>query len=132
MVGCEVAEKLFEDARGKMNITIVELLEDIARDDIPNNKLPMMNRLLTCGAEILTKTKVKEILDSSVIVERNSKEEKLGEFDGIVLACGTKSVNGLVDEVKELAPEVYVIGDASAPRKAVEAVAEGYEIGRNI
>jgi hypothetical protein len=34
--------------------------------------------------------------------------------------------------IKDKVPEMYVIGDAVKPRKALEAIAEGSEIARKI
>ena len=52
--------------------------------------------------------------------------------DTVVLATGAKSVNALYRKIKDRVPEVYLIGDAKSPRKALEAVAEGFEVGRTI
>jgi len=45
---------------------------------------------------------------------------------------GTQSVDELSKKIKGRVAEVYVIGDAKEPRKALEAIAEGAEIGRRI
>ena len=45
---------------------------------------------------------------------------------------GTQSVDELSKKIKGRVAEVYVIGDAQEPRKALEAIAEGAEIGRKI
>jgi hypothetical protein len=37
-----------------------------------------------------------------------------------------------VEEIKGKSIPTFVIGDAKDPRKAVQAIAEGAEIGRNI
>jgi 2,4-dienoyl-CoA reductase (NADPH2) len=51
-------------------------------------------------------------------------------MDAIILAMGAKSVDELSDKIKNKVAEVYVIGDAKQPRKALEAIAEGAEVGR--
>jgi len=50
----------------------------------------------------------------------------------VVLATGVMSNNALLDQVKGLVKESYVIGDAAEPRNALFAVREGAEIGRKI
>lgn len=132
MVGCETAEMLKHNARGKMNVTIVEALEDIALDDVPNNKIPMTKRLIANGANIYTETKVDSIKENSIVVERNGKKEELIGFTDIVLACGAKSVNQISETLKGSAEEIHVIGDAKDPRRALEAIREGSEIARII
>jgi hypothetical protein len=48
--------------------------------------------------------------------------------DSIVIATGSKSENALAS-LKDLVPELYVIGDANKPRNALEAVREGFLTG---
>ncbi len=53
-------------------------------------------------------------------------------MDHIVLACGARAVEDLSDKIRDKVPEVHVIGDAKQPRRALEAIAEGAEVGRAI
>jgi hypothetical protein len=48
------------------------------------------------------------------------------------MAVGSRSVNGLAEELRPLGVEVIVIGDAKTPRKFSDAIAEGYEEARNL
>lgn len=132
MIGCEVAETMLHNARGPMSVTIVEMLDKIAADVCPNNQLPLLQRLYSKGVRVLTSTKVKEITEQGVIAEQKGKDEILGKFDRIILCCGAKAKEELRDKLKDIIPEVYVIGDSKAPRKALHAVHEGSEIGRRI
>ena len=132
LIGCEVADTLYKNSRGEISITIVEQLEDIAKGVCPNNKAPMIKRLYSKGMCIYKNTKVKEILGSEVVVERNGEENKLSGFNHIVFCCGSKSINDLGENIKEMAPEVYVIGDAKSPRKALQAIEEAAMVGRRI
>jgi hypothetical protein len=75
---------------------------------------------------------VKQILEDGVIITRDDREETIEGIDHIIIACGTKSVDTLSKDIEGKAPEVYVIGDAKKPRLALEAVAEGAEVGRLI
>jgi 2,4-dienoyl-CoA reductase (NADPH2) len=49
-----------------------------------------------------------------------------------VIAAGSRSDNELVNEIENLVPEVYIIGDAKEPRKALEAISEGFLVGLKI
>jgi len=132
MVGCELTETLFFNARGKINVTIVDMLDDIAMDVIPNNRIPMLQRLYSQGVKVYTKTSVKEITSDHVIIEVEGKEDVLAGFDHILLACGSKSQDDLSEKLKELVREVYVIGDASTPSNALHATKEATKISREI
>ena len=52
--------------------------------------------------------------------------------DSIVIAAGSKSENRLIDDIKDLAPEYYTIGDANQPRNALLAIREGFLTGLKI
>jgi 2,4-dienoyl-CoA reductase (NADPH2) len=67
-----------------------------------------------------------------VVVVRNGQEETISGRDNIVLALGTKPVNGLAEQLKGKVAEIHVIGDAKEPRKAVNAIYEGAEVARKI
>lgn len=130
MIGCEVADTLLHNSRGEISIQLVEMLDQIAQDMPPNNRMPLINRLYSKGVKINTSTKVLEIKDKKVLVEKMNKEEILNSFDHIILCCGSKSKDNLYKDIKNLVPEAHIIGDAKSPRKALQAVAEGSTLGR--
>jgi 2,4-dienoyl-CoA reductase (NADPH2) len=53
-------------------------------------------------------------------------------MDWIILAMGAKSVDELSNKIRGKVDEVYVIGDAKEPRRALEAIAEGAELGGRV
>ncbi len=130
LVGCETADYVGE--RGAREITIVEMLPDVAMDMVPWTKEFLLERLNGYRVNILTSAKVKEILDDGVVFTRNGKEEPIRGVNNVILAMGVKSVNELSEEVSDKVGEVYVIGDAKEPRKGIDAIAEGAEVGRRI
>jgi len=129
MVGCEVADWL---SFHRKDVTIIEMLEDIALDVSAFSKPFLMDRLTQSGVKTITSARVKEITDDGVVVVRNGQEETISGRDNIVLALGTKPVNGLAEQLKGKVAEIHVIGDAKEPRKAVNAIYEGAEVARKI
>jgi thioredoxin reductase len=91
-----------------------------------------MHRLGEQKVKIFTSTKIKEICRQGVVMKRNGSEETWKGFDTIVLATGVKPRNELVKGIGASVKEVYVIGDAAKPRKGLEAIREGTEVGRRI
>jgi thioredoxin reductase len=77
---------------------------------------------------VYTNTKVIEFLTDGVKAEKDGKEISLTGFDTIIIAVGAKSVNNLKQELDGKVPELYVIGDALEPRKAIEAIEEGASV----
>lgn len=129
-VGCETADYVRE--RGTKDITLIEMLADVALDMVPWSKEFLMDRLAEHGIKILTSATVKELLDDGVVFTRDGQEQTIRGVNNVILAMGAKSVDDLSAAIKDTVPEVYVIGDAHKPRRAIEAIAEGAEIGRRI
>jgi len=126
MVGCEVADYLGEH---RHQVTLVEMLPEIGLTVPPQIKFFLLERLEEYGVRIETRTTVTEFLRDGVVVESGGETSRLQGFDTIVLALGTRSVCPLKDELEGKVPELYVIGDALAPRQAIEAIEEGARVG---
>jgi pyruvate/2-oxoglutarate dehydrogenase complex dihydrolipoamide dehydrogenase (E3) component len=113
-------------------VTIVEMLPDVAHDEPPAARMLLLERLRQKGVRFITSATVKEITEDGVVIVKDGREETINGMDHIVLACGTKSVNDLRDKIAGKVSEVYVIGDAKRPRRALEAIREGTEVARAI
>ena len=128
-IGAETADYLSE--MGK-EVTLVEMLEEIASDLVVHLKHYLSKRLAEKGVTILTSTKVKELGKGYAVVEDASGTGKIDGFDAIVLAVGSRANNRIAKSLEGKVPELYVIGDASEPREALDAVYEGEEIALKI
>jgi len=133
-VGCETADFIahpVDDLTPKGNrVTIVEVLENVALDEKSMARSLLIQRLKSKGVEIIVGAKVMEILPDGVKYLKEGREETLLGVDHIVLAMGAKSENDLGEKVTGI--PTFIIGDAKHPRTALEAMAEGWEIGRKI
>jgi 2,4-dienoyl-CoA reductase-like NADH-dependent reductase (Old Yellow Enzyme family)/thioredoxin reductase len=129
MVGCEVADFLGEHLH---QVTLIEMLPEIAMDVPPQVRYFLLQRLKEYDVRIETETKVIEFLKDGALVSKNGKTSRLEGFDTIVLALGTKSVNSLKMQLEGKIPELYIIGDALAPRKAMDAIEEGARVAVKI
>ena len=128
-VGCEVGEYL--SVQG-MDVTIVEILDDIARGMPHISKLPLEMALEKNGVRIMTKTKVLSVSEEGVMVECKGRKEIL-PADVVVTATGASPHEEAFDRViRQKVHEVYVIGDRSEARGILEAVREGYDAAKRI
>ena len=121
-VGCETADYLA--GKGK-TVTIAEMLDDIAIDTGMLVRALLLDRLNKQGIKILTKSKVVEILDDGVVIEKEGSSEKIDGVDVVVFAVGAKSNNALAEELKDEGKPVTVIGDCVKPKKILDAIWEG-------
>lgn len=128
-VGCEVAEFLAEQGK---EVTIIEILDDIARDMDRINRLPLIMSLENSGVRIMKETTVRSVTGQGVWIDCLG-EKSFISVDGIVIAVGAAPIIEDVDiRIKEKIPEVYIVGDKLKARGILEAVQEGYEVAKKI
>ncbi len=117
--------------RGLKKITVLEMLKRVGQDIGRSTRWSILQDLSRLGVRSLTKARAKEITDRGVMIEREGQEELI-PGDTVVLATGVKASNNLYDQIQGRVKEIHVIGDAKSPRKALEAVAEGFAVGRTV
>jgi len=124
MVGLECAEFL---ASKNHDVTIVELLEDIARDMLPITKKLTVKELNRLDVKIIKSTKISRFEGKKAFAQNGDLEKPLGEYDSVVIAAGMRSVNDLEPSLREKGIEVKVIGDARQPGQIHNAVRDGFD-----
>ena len=128
MVGCEICEYLMHQKRGSLHITMIEMADEIGAGMVVNNRVPTMIRLNRPEITMMTGTKLMSVNGSDVTVERHGVQETFGGFTHVIYACGARPARALFDELKEAYPEAVLIGDASQPAQALEAVRQSVKI----
>ena len=130
LVGLETAD--FLASQGK-RITLVEMLGNVGGDMDPLAKAMITKRLSQRGASLYTNTKVVRLTDNEVIAQRGEEEVTLA-YETVVVAVGVKANSELLEALSldghDL--EIHVIGDAVEPRKALEAIHEGFDLGMRL
>jgi NAD(H)-dependent 7beta-hydroxy-3-oxo-delta4-cholenoic acid oxidoreductase len=137
---CETAETIIEDARptaftrgfdasiGDIEVTIIEMLPQILTGVCMPNRAPLMRSLKAHGVDINVNTKVLEVTDHDVKVQRkDGTEEWLRGFDYIIFGLGARNYDPLSASLREFVPEIHVIGDAAKARQSSNAMWEGFE-----
>jgi pyruvate/2-oxoglutarate dehydrogenase complex dihydrolipoamide dehydrogenase (E3) component len=128
-VGCEGAELLSEQGK---DVTIIEMLDDIALGMDKINRLPLIMALEDNGVEIMTKTRAESVSDKGVRVDCLGNTEFL-EYEELVVAAGREPrKDHLADILKKKVKEVYLIGDRVSPRRILEAIHEGFEVATRL
>lgn len=125
----EVLERLI--TKGWRKVTIVEMLQKIGQDIGISTRWAMIQDLHRFGVRVITGAQAKEIQPDGVVIVKEATEEKL-PCDSVVIATGARATDELHQDLVGTVPEVHIIGDAKGPRKALDAVWEGYELGRTI
>jgi len=125
MVGVETAEYLADRHR---EVTIIEMLDTIAGDMPATPRAYLMHRLGQLGVKMITGAKVEAITDHGVLVDIGGQRQMVNGFSSIVLAMGSKPNDELAQELKGIARELYVIGDAKQVGRIVDATAQAAEV----
>lgn len=129
LVGCETAEFLAE--QGKM-VTILEILDEVATGIIPALRSLLLSRLADKGVTMMTSVKCQEVTDRGIAIITKEGQKQTIEADNVVIAAGAKSNKALLEALEDKISEIYAIGDCLEPQGILEAIADGYRIGRII
>ncbi|MCR4279948.1 MAG: NAD(P)/FAD-dependent oxidoreductase, partial [Candidatus Komeilibacteria bacterium] len=128
--GCELAD--FLASRGK-KITLIEMRRVLGLELVAHPRYHVCERLKKMGAQLHINTKVVEIGHNYIVISRRREaDQKLEGFDNIVIPTLHQPNNALAESIKGFVPEVYTVGDAVEGRTALEAIADGVEIGMKL
>jgi len=94
----------------------------------------ILGRLDANDVRISFMDEVVAIGDSTVEVRNvySMRTRTMGEFDSVVLACGSVSESALYDELRTRLPDVHILGDAYAPRRLVFATRQAYALAEQL
>ena len=129
LVGMETADFLCQ--RG-VQVTVVEVLKRSPVLKITSHGYMLHTRLKEAGCRLFFNTPIKKIEESSVTVLIGGKEEILLPADQIILAVGLKPLNQLKEILQTQNIRHFTIGDATEPRRIIEATEEGARAAWNI
>lgn len=110
---------------GPKNITILEMLDKIGKDIGITTRWTIIQDLKRHKVKMQTQAKVTEIASNSVKYNQNGEDKEI-KADTIIYAVGTRAENELTEPLAQNLSEYYVIGDAKQPRKAMDAIHEGF------
>jgi len=120
-LGLQTAEFL---AVKNHKVTLVEMSPNLAVEMPGDEKYLLLQRLTNMHVSILTETEVLSIEPRAVVVQQGEITKKI-QADTIVACLGSKPNNELGTTLKQSAKKIMVVGDAVAPRRVTDAVAEG-------
>ncbi|MCF6149738.1 MAG: FAD-dependent oxidoreductase [Candidatus Kuenenia sp.] len=128
--GCELADYL--SLQGK-KVSVIEMRRVLGLGLVAHPRYHVCERLRKEGATLMVNAKVTEIGRNYIVISRRKQpDEKLEGFDTIVIPTLHQPNMELESSLQPFVSEVYTIGDAKEGRTALEAIAEGVEIGLKI
>lgn len=127
LVGMETAEHL---AVHGSKVTVIEMKETHLEEMAGIPKVFMMESLKHNGVKIELGTKLEEIKENSILLNKNGTIKEL-EIDQLILAIGS-TPNLSLEEFIKSKYSYTKIGDAKTVIDGIEAVKSGYEAALNI
>lgn len=132
LVGCEVA--LWLAQQGKQ-VSIAEMLPFILggmHSEIPFMNKSMLEDLLKYHkVAIHTGAKVLRVDPGTVTMEKDNATEQVAA-DVVVMAAGYQACDGLYRSLKDCGKPVFNIGDSRKFHNIMQAIWDGFEVGRSI
>ncbi|MFC1904467.1 FAD-dependent oxidoreductase, partial [Chloroflexota bacterium] len=125
-VGCETAEFLLE--KGK-EVTVVEMLPQLANDMGFRDKVRLMTRINNLPMTSLTNAKCSQIQKDGITVIDKEDKEQLISADTVVLAVGAKRDNSLFPLLRDNGFETHLVGDCSQVGRIAGAITDGFRVG---
>jgi pyruvate/2-oxoglutarate dehydrogenase complex dihydrolipoamide dehydrogenase (E3) component len=127
LVGVELAELLA--GQGKA-VTIVELLDELARDMEAISRKLILARLGKLPVTLRPGTRIEALADGMAQLNGPAGAERLGPFDSVVVAVGTRPVRELAAALQERGVATHVVGDALEPKQIMQAVRSAWQVAR--
>ncbi|MFV0393015.1 MAG: FAD-dependent oxidoreductase, partial [Coprobacillaceae bacterium] len=129
MVGSETAE--FLAVRG-CNVTIVDMIEEVAKEESTTIKPTLFESYTKYNVGILTKMQLQKITANHIECIDENNEPVTIPCDYVIMAAGTKSVDFDISSLKENNINVHVIGDVKKVADINSAIEQGYLVANNI
>ncbi len=124
LTGLETAELL---GAQKNQVSIFEMADEIGPDIFFQNLIDILGRVSSYDITMYPKHKLVKLEGTQVVVETtDTVEEKVFEFDYVVISLGISSNTELIEELEETFNKVIVLGDANKVGRIEGAVRNGY------
>ena len=123
LVGMETADFLRE--KSVKDITLVEMLGSSPVLPLAAHGYMLHKRLRAAGVKLMFDTTVKLIKEGSVTVTTGGKDKKIEPVNQVIVAVGVTPRTALKEMLQKKSIRHFIVGDATAPRRIIEATTEG-------
>jgi 2,4-dienoyl-CoA reductase (NADPH2) len=127
--GLQIATFLIKRGR---KVTIVDKDEEMGKGIVLTYKFRVFYWLEQKKVPLYSGVKYEGITDKGLTITTKAGEKKTLAADAIIPALPMAPDTELVKSLQGTAPEIYQIGDCGDPALIVDAIADGFRIGRTI
>jgi len=129
--GAVDARTAIDMTRGRRQVTVLEMLDRVGSDMGITTRSSVRFGLRLHNVKVITRAPARRITGTGVLYEQNGAEH-LAEADTVVIATGSRPVDGLGEALQGIVPEICKVGDCLSPRTASEAIEEAARVGRRL
>ena len=129
-VGMETADFLCD--KGVKNVMLVEMLADHPVPAQGAHNTMVHRRLEAAGAKFMLHTRVEKIGEGSVIVSEGGVEKKIEPVGLVIVAVGITPKQQFKEMLAKKNIRHFFVGDATEPRRIIEATTEGAQAAWDI
>jgi 2,4-dienoyl-CoA reductase (NADPH2) len=123
MQGAQLAEFLIKRGR---QVIMTETGNELCTGMLAFHRTRLLEWLRAKGATLLAGVTYEKITDEGISLTTQSGEQRFFGADTVVVLSIREADYSLYEELKEVVPEVHVIGDCREPGTLVDAVESGY------
>jgi len=127
--GCDAALELAMEGK---DVTIVEMMDGIAKDVNFFNKMAINELLPSHGVKILTGHRVESFNSSGVMTVKKDGSKVLVEADTMITSFGMQSNKIEAEAILMNHYDARIIGDSSHPGRVGDAIRAGFFTGANL
>jgi pyruvate/2-oxoglutarate dehydrogenase complex dihydrolipoamide dehydrogenase (E3) component len=127
--GAEVA--LFLAEHGE-NVTILEMLDQVALDIEPISRQDLLARLKANNVRMITGVKILACENSGLQIRQKGRQEAFIDADKAIPCLGYRPLQELEKSFEGKALSLHTIGDCRKPRMIINAISEAYETASKI
>jgi 2,4-dienoyl-CoA reductase (NADPH2) len=115
-------------SRGTKEVTLITRRERVGEDIGQTTRWIFLQELHRLNVEVIKKAENISVTEKGVRLDAGDESKEI-PADTIIISPGMRPVDELYKSLKNKVEEIHLIGDAKDPRKAIEAIYEGAEIG---
>lgn len=112
--------------QGSKEVTIVEMLDNIAVDTAFINQQAIHAKIRDYGVKVLTKHKVTRLTSEGLIASDANGNEVMINGDTVIKAFGTRANKALADKIQDKYPHAVLIGDCNRVGNIGTSITSGF------
>ena len=129
LTGTECALLLSSQGR---KVHLVEMRDGLAIDANIRHRPILLEEVGKTDVDVVLNARAMEVTAQGVVVQLPEGEAKLVPGEPVICAIGQRSRHAAVDELRDAAPFVRIVGDAAQPRNITMAVYEAFHAALDV